>query len=199
MPVTVVFVRSDRALERVVMQVRDDQWDRPMPPDFATMRPEGEPPPTLREVVSYHASDEAWIPDMLAGRTMEEVGPTAYDGDLLGTDPKAAFARLVDQGVAAAEQVDDLERPVHFSYGDWSTEEALWHVTSFRALRAVDLARVIGADDALEPDLVQALWDGFSARAEQWRQFGVFPDPIEVADDAPLQQRLLALTGRRPT
>lgn len=198
MPVTTVFVRSDRALERVVLQVGEDQWDRPVPADFRTMHPSDEQP-TLREVIGYHASDEAWVPDMLAGRTMEQVGPTAYDGDLLGADPKASFSRLVDQGVAAAERVEDLEQPVHFSYGDWSTEEALWHLTSFRALRAVDIARVIGVDDTLEPELVQALWDGFSERADQWRQFGVFPEPIEVAQDAPLQQRLLGLTGLRPT
>lgn len=198
MPVQTVFARADRALERVVLQVRDDQWDQQLPSHFATMR-ESVEPPTLREVLGYHAYDEAWVPDMLAGRTVEEVGPTAYDGDLLGADPKAYFSRLVDQGVAAAEQVDNLEQPVHFSYGDWPTEEALWHLTSFRALRAVDLARFIGVDDSLEPDLVQALWDGFSARAEQWRQFGVFPDPVRVAEDAPLQQRLLGLTGRPPT
>ena len=48
--------------------------------------------PTLREIIGYHAYDDAWVPDMLAGRTMAEVGADAFKGDLLGDDPKAAFA-----------------------------------------------------------------------------------------------------------
>ena len=44
-------------------------------------------PATLRETINYHAYDTAWVPDTLAGKTIEEVGST-YDGDLLGDEPK---------------------------------------------------------------------------------------------------------------
>ena len=47
--------------------------------------------PTLREIIGYHAYDDAWVPDMLAGRTMDEVGQDAFKGDLLGDDPKGSF------------------------------------------------------------------------------------------------------------
>ncbi len=191
------FAAADRALDRVVQQISDEQWDLPLPDDF--QRRGGDGAPTLRDVIGYHAYDEAWIPDVLAGRTVEQVGPTAYDGDLLGADPRAAFAHLVEQGVAAVEALEDLDRVLHFSYGDFPARDGLWHVISFRGLRAVDLARVIGVDDTLDAELVQAMWDAFLPEADFWRSMGVFGPEVPVAADAPLQQRLLGLTGRPPT
>ena len=194
---TDTFVLADRALDRVVQQVRDDQWDTVLPTSFARQGAPEEPV-TLRQVLGDHAYDEAWMPDMLAGRTMDQVGRAAYDGDLLGADPRAAFHAIVDRGVAAAQEFTDLDRVLHFSYGDFPAREGLWHVISFRGLRAVDLARVLGVDDTLDPGLVQAMWDEFLPQAEAWRSMGVFGPKVEVAPDAPLQERLLGLTGREP-
>lgn len=196
MTVTRAFVAADRALARVVSQVRDDQWDRPVPVEQVPRMGGGDA--TLRELLAYHAYDEAWVPDMVAGRTMDEVGRDAYAGDLLGADPRAAYAALVERAVGAVEQVADLDGPVHFSYGTVPLREGLWHLTTFRALRTVDLARFVGTDDTLDPELVQALWDELSPRAEQLRAMGVFGPAREVEPDAPLQERLLAMTGRRP-
>lgn len=191
------FVLADRALDAVVQQVRDEQWDMTMPASF---RPPGRPddPVTLRQVVGSHAHDEAWIPDILAGRTMAEVGPESFGGDLLGTDPRASFAALVARGTAAVEALGDLDRVLHFSYGDFPAREGLWHVIAFRGLRTVDLARVVGVDDTLDPGLVQAMWTEYQPQAELWRSMGVFGPKVEVAPDAPLQERLLGLTGHRP-
>lgn len=194
---THAFVLADQALDAVVQQIRDDQWDMTMPDTFARADKPGEPV-TLRQIIRYHAYDEAWMPDMLAGRRMDEVGRTAFDGDLLGEDPRASFADLVAKGIAAAEGVTDLDRVVHWSYGDFPLRDGLWHVISFRGLRAIDLARVIGVDDSLDPDLVRAMWDEFEPHAEQWRAMGVFGPKVDVAQDAPLQERLLGLTGRAP-
>lgn len=197
MQTTQAFVLADRALNAVVQQVRDDQWGMTMPDDFA--RSGGsDTPVTLREIVNYHAYDDAWLPDMLAGRTMDEVGRGTYDGDLLGEDPRAGFQGLVERAVGAAEELTDLDRVLHWSYGDFPAREGLWHVIAFRGLRAIDIARVIDVDDQLDPELVQAMWREFEPQAEQWRAMGVFGPRIEVSDDAPLQQRLLGLTGRRP-
>lgn len=194
---TDTFVLADRALDRVVQQVRDDQWDTVLPASFASHAAPDERV-TLRQVLGSHAYDEAWIPDMLAGRTMDDVGRTAYDGDLLGDEPRAAFHSIVERGVAAAQDFTDFDRVMHFSYGDFPAREGLWHVISFRGLRAVDLARVVGVDETLDADLVQAMWDEFLPQAEVWRAMGVFGPAVPVAPDAPLQERLLGLTGREP-
>jgi len=193
---TRVFELADRALDRVVAQIRDDQWDMQMPAGFATRRDDHVP--SLREVISYHAYDDAWVPAMLSGATMAEVGVDAFTGDLLGADPAAAFSAIVDTAVAAAHDVADPARTVHCSFGDYSTAQYLWQANSFRGLRAHDIAVAIGVVPTLPDELVQGLWDELSPVADQWRTYGVFGPAVPVPAAAPLMQRLLGLTGRDP-
>ncbi len=191
-----VFVLADRTLNSVVAQISDGQWEMEMPSNFLTRA--SNRTPTLREIVNYHAYDDAWVPDMLDGSTMEEAGRDKFDGDLLGEDPKASFTALVDRACAAALRLEDLDRVVHCSFGDFTAREYFWQINSFRGLRAHDIARVIGADPNLPTQLVEGIWEEISPRAEEWRAIGVFPPAVDVADHAPLQDRLLGLTGRHP-
>jgi uncharacterized protein (TIGR03086 family) len=196
MPEPEVFVLADRALAAVVAQIRDDQWDVVLPATFATRhRPE---PPSVRELINYHAYDDAWVPDMLAGRTMEEAGADTFDGDLLGGDPAASFEAFVGLASAAAGAVCNLDAVAHLSFGDYTVREYFWQINQFRALRAHDIAQVVGVDPALPPELVQGIWDEVSPHAEEWRAMGVFPAAVPVPEDAPLLDRLLGLTGRPP-
>ena len=55
---TDTFVLADRALHRVVQQVRDDQWDTVLPASFASHAAPDERV-TLRQVLGSHAYDEA--------------------------------------------------------------------------------------------------------------------------------------------
>jgi hypothetical protein len=192
-----VFALADRALNDVIQQVKDDQWRMTMPADFAVRGVDHTP--TLREIVNYHAYDDAWVPDMVAGRTMDQAGRDKFDGDLLGSDPQASFAAIVDTACAAAAQLDDPDRIVHCSFGDFSAREYFWQVNSFRGLRAHDLALVIGVEPRLSDELVQGLWDEISPHAEEWRAIGVFPAAVPVPESVPLLDRLLGITGRPPT
>ncbi|GAC1569440.1 MAG: TIGR03086 family metal-binding protein [Candidatus Dormibacteria bacterium] len=190
-----VFVLADQALSRVVDQIQVDQWSMEMPPDFLRR---DQRPVTLAEIINYHAYDDAWVPDMLAGRTVDEAGRTTFDGDLLGDNPKTNFAEIVERACAAARGLDDLERVVHTSFGDFPAHEYLWQANYFRGLRAHDIARVVGVDTRLPDELTAGLWEGLSPRADQWRALGVFGPAVAVPDDADLQARLLGLTGRKP-
>ncbi len=191
-----LFIHADETLKGVVDQIKDEQWDMEMPEAFA--RAEKQHAITLREVINYHAYDDAWVPDMLAGRSMEEAGKNKFDGDLLGENPKESFAAIVEKAVAASNDLDDLDRTVHFSYGDYPAREALKHITSFRGLRVYDLSKAIGVDTKMPEDLVQGLWDQIYPQIDEWRAMGVFPSAVEVPEDAPLQDRLLGMTGRQP-
>ncbi len=192
-----VFVLADHALNRVVQQIAEDQWTIATPEAFMRMHRPG-PPPTVRMIIGHHASDDAWVPDTIAGRTMDEVGKDKFAGDLLGDDPKAAFAAIVEIACAAVSQCDDLDRTVHLSFGDYKAREYLWQINLFRGMRTWDIAKLLGIDPALPDDLVQGLWDEVTPVAEEWRKIGVFGPAFTVPDDAPLMQRLLAITGRDP-
>jgi uncharacterized protein (TIGR03086 family) len=191
-----VFVLADRTLNDVVAKIADARWDMRMPASFAR-RGAGEPP-TLREIVNYHAYDDSWVPYMLAGKTMEKAGRDNFKGDLLGNNPKQSFAAVVDRACKAASDVKDLDFTVHTSFGDFSARDYLIQITYFRGLRAHDIAKVIGVDPTLPDDLVRGLWDELSPVADEWRELGAFPPRVAVPEDAPLQDRLLGLTGRDP-
>jgi uncharacterized protein (TIGR03086 family) len=191
-----VFVLADRALAEVVAQIRPEQWEMTMPANFATRSHPAIP--GLREVINYHAYDDAWVPDMLAGRTMEEAGAAKFDGDLLGDEPVKRFEAIVEDACAAAEAVRDYDAVAHLSFGDFTVREYFWQINQFRALRAHDIARAIGVEPRLPEALVQGVWDEVSPHAEEWRAIGVFPAAVPVPDDAPLLDRLLGLTGRDP-
>lgn len=187
-----VFILSDKTLEKVIQQIKPHQWDETVPAEITPRQPGL----SLRQIINYHAYDEAWVPDVLAGKTIEEVGDK-YDGDQLGEDPAASYARLVALAVKAVESAD-LDRSVHLSYGDFTARDYLKHITSFRTLRAYDIARFIGVDPTLPEELVHGFWDELVPDVEEWRKLGVYGPKVEVPADAPLQSKLLGLTGRDP-
>jgi len=187
-----VFIISERALADVIDQIGDQQWEQVRPAWFQTGA-QGEA--TLREIVNYHAYDSAWVPDVLARKTMTEVGDR-YEA--LKTAPTVNYREHSERAIAAAAALDDPDAIVHLSYGDFPAREYLKHVTSFRGFRAYDIALWIGADTTLPDGLVQGMWNLFVPEIEDWRAMGVFGPAIPVPDDAPLQDRLLGLAGRDP-
>ncbi|HMC39818.1 MAG TPA: hypothetical protein VKI19_09165, partial [Acidimicrobiales bacterium] len=66
-------------------------------------------------------------------------------------------------------------------------------------LHAWDLARAVDADDQLPADLVSEVWAHMSPMAGFIGSSGFFGSGPsgEVSEDAPLQTRLLDLSGRR--
>ncbi len=191
-----VFVLADEAMVTVVNQIKDDQWQMEMGPEFA-VRHDHSRAWTLRDVINYHAYDDAWVPDMLAGKTMEEAGKDKYDGDLLKDDPKGNFSAIAQSAIAAARAVTNLDQIVHCSFGDYKVREYFWQINMFRAIRAHELATVLGIPSPLSAELAQGLYDEMLPIAEEWRKIGVFKPEVQVPPDASIQNKFLALTGRQ--
>jgi len=187
-----VFILAEQALADVFAQIRPEQLTERKPPWFQTGR-QGDV--TLREIVNYHAYDTAWVPDVLAGKTIAEVGDVH---DHLKTDPDCDYQALSNLAIAAARNLDDPDRLVHLSYGDFPASEYLKHITSFRGFRVYDVAKWIGIDTTMPPDLVQGMWDELEPDIDTWREMGVYGPEVAVPADAPIQDRLLGRAGRDP-
>lgn len=187
-----VYILAENALTATIAHIRDDQWDERTPPWFQVGGPGNAP---LRQVINYHAYDTAWVPDVLAGRTLDEVGRR---WESMKEDGAPQYAELAAAAIAAAESVGDGTQIVHLSYGDFPANEYLRHITSFRGFRAYDIAKWIGAPTKLPDALVDGMWELLTPDAEQWRAMGVYKEAVAVPDDAPLQDRLLGLSGRDP-
>jgi hypothetical protein len=64
-----------------------------------------------------------------------------------------------------------------------------------------DLAMATGQDATMDPQEVELLWSSLSQNPKVWdwqRDNGWYAAPISVAEDAPLQDRVLGLLGRHP-
>ncbi len=187
------FILANQTLSEVVGKIQEGQWGMKIPSWFKTGRTQVDA--TLRTIVNYHAYDDAWVPDVLAGKTIQEVG-SKYDGDLLGEHPARSFEKINEASCRAVREIKDPEKIVHLSYGDFPAREYLQHILSFRGFRVYDIAKLIGADTTMPPQLVDGMWDIFAPRAEEWRKLGVFGPEIQVPANSSLQRRLLAMTGR---
>ena len=184
-----LFLLSDAALRYVIDSITPDQLELLVPEGWVRI-----PDATLLDVVAAHAYDEAFVPDMLAGRTVEEVDDK-YGGDLLAGDPLAAYDALNDAATVAINRAIDPEDIAHLSYGDFPVPVYFQHVSVYRAFQAWSIAKLIGLDFHLRPELVDALWEQIVPQAEDWRAMGVFGPAIEVPADSDRETRLLALTG----
>lgn len=178
-----------RALERfggLVHEVRDDQWSAPTPCSEWD----------VRELVNHLVVEQLWVPEMLAGRTIADVGDR-YDGDQLGDDPGAAWDAAATHALEAFGEPGALSRTVHLSYGDVPAENYCREMTMDATVHSWDLARAIGADEQLDPDLVTDALVMVEPRVDAFGASGLFAPPIAVPSDADPQTRLLALLGRR--
>jgi hypothetical protein len=196
-----VFILADTALNNVVQQIDNSQWGMCIPSWVPLSRTVDREAMTLRTLINYHAYDDIWVPSMLQGKTMDEVGKDRWKNeDLLGENPKLSFADIVRDAIAAARLVTDaqLNESAHLSFGDFSVQEYFWQINQFRALRAYEIARMIGADSTLPHELVQGVFNEVAPNVEAWRAMGVFGVKVEVPESSSLQDKLLGLTGRSP-
>jgi uncharacterized protein (TIGR03086 family) len=185
-----LFSRAVEEFGRRVRAIGDGQWADPTPCEGWD----------VRALVEHLVSEQRWAVPLLAGSTMEEVGDR-FEGDLLGDDPRGAYEAAAGDVLAAMAEAggDVLGRTVHVSFGDISGEEYVTQLVSDHVIHAWDLARGIGGDDRLDPELVEFVWGYLSPRADGWRAAGAFAAAVEVPPGADRQAQLLGLTGRRPT
>jgi uncharacterized protein (TIGR03086 family) len=184
-----LFLQADAALRSVIDSITPAQLAMPAPADWSRT-----PDPTVRDIIADHARDEAWVPDVLAGRTIDEIGDR-YSGDLLGDDPVASYDRLNDLATAAVERDLDPDKTVHLSYGDFPVAVYLEHISTYRAFQAWLIPKHLGIDYSLPTALVDELWEQVLPQVEDWRTMGVFGPEVGVPAGADRETQLLGKTG----
>ncbi|MGH9243318.1 MAG: TIGR03086 family metal-binding protein [Acidimicrobiales bacterium] len=178
----------DRALEatsQVVAGIKPTQLDADSPCEGMS----------LRELLGHVVAGNLWVGELMAGRTIDQVGD-ALDGDVLGDDPAAAYdgsARIANEAFRAAGA---MEKPVAVSYGPVPGAVYCGHRFFDVLVHGWDLAKGTGQDTALDPELVAACREVIEPQVEAFRAAGALAQPVPVADDADEQTKFLALIGR---
>jgi uncharacterized protein (TIGR03086 family) len=181
-----MYRRSVEEFGQRVMAIGVGDWSRPTPCSEWS----------VRDLVRHLVYEELWAPPLLAGATIADIGDR-FEGDILGDDPQVAWKEAAAHALAAASP-GSLQRTVHLSFGDFPGQEYLGQLTADHVIHAWDLARGINADDRLDPELVQFVYDFMAPQADQWAAAGVFAPKVDVPADTDLQSKLLAMSGRTP-
>lgn len=176
-----------RALDRyglLVHAVRNDQWHDQTPCTEWD----------VRMLVHHLVSENMWMPPLLEGKTIADMGD-AFDGDLLGDDPRTAWEGAAAR-VSEAVRAVPLDRPVHLSYGVVPAQHYVFELFTDLTIHGWDLAQAIGADRTIDPESVDILLSHYKPREETLKASGLFGPTIVPPPGANKQTALLAVFGR---
>ncbi|MEX0663725.1 MAG: TIGR03086 family metal-binding protein [Acidimicrobiia bacterium] len=178
--------RSLDAARPAIAGVAADQWSRDSVCDGWD----------VRTLVNHVVSGNLWVPELVAGKTIEEVGDR-LDGDMLGDDAVAAYDASADLAAAAFKADGAMERPVAVSYGPVPGEVYCGHRFIDVLIHGWDVAESTGQDTNLPLDLVEACWEVVEPQLADLGGSGAYGTHVDAPADADLQTRLLAALGRR--
>jgi uncharacterized protein (TIGR03086 family) len=173
----------DRAMHKVGV----GDWDSPTPCSEWN----------VRDLVRHLVNEQLWVPDLLAGKTVAEVGDK-YDGDVLEDDPMHAWTESSQAARGAWLHPGALVTVVHLSFGDVDGAEYCWQMTTDLAVHGWDLATAVGLESALGDELATAVLEYIEPQIDQWEGMSLFADPVRVPDGADPVTRLVAMLGRNP-
>lgn len=173
--------------DELVRVIRGPHWDNPTPcADW-----------TVRDLLNHLVVEQLWAVPLLAGSSIADVGDS-FDGDQLGGDPVAAWQQASSAAFDAFRADGALDRDVELSYATRPARDYCGEMTFDLTVHAWDLARGIGVDDTIDPELAQLSYDLIAPQLDLLAGSGLFAPPVHVPDDADIATKLLALTGRTP-
>ncbi|MCS5718642.1 TIGR03086 family protein [Herbiconiux sp. CPCC 205763] len=136
--------------------------------------------------------EQQWVPWLLSGLTTRQA--------------KSRLSPLKDDlthewhlySLAATTAWHDASpsAQVNLSYDTVTVIDYLKEQVSDVTIHTWDLARALGVDERIDEELIEHVWTVFEPQRDTLEASGLFSSPVAVPDDAPLQSRLLALTGR---
>jgi uncharacterized protein (TIGR03086 family) len=182
----VLFERAVDGFGAHVHSIRADQWHNETPDTEWD----------VRMLVNHVTVEQLWVPPLVGGKTVADVG-SSLEGDQLGDDPYATWDASVDASRLAFAAPGALEKSVSLAGGPKLVAEYCWEMTTDALIHSWDLARGIGADETLDPELVALVYEQILPIAEHLQETGLFAPPVPIPDSAPLQTKLLGLFGRQ--
>ncbi len=142
------FVLASAEFERVLRDVRREQWDRPTPCSEWD----------VRQLVNHMTRGNLNYVMLAEGGTAADF-LRMRDVDALGTDPLDAFVRSAERCARAFAEPGALERILDYPLGKISGRRALAVRTADSTIHTWDLAQALQADATLHPRLVNWISD----------------------------------------
>ena len=150
----------------------------------------------LRTLLNHMVSEVIWVPDILAGKSIDDVG-NAYDGDMLHDDLRSSWQQAADRALSAIEEVELDGGVAHVSYGDISMVQYVGEVAGDVLVHTWDVAASMQCCLYFDPEISAAVSTSFLPREAEMMASGLYGERVSVSPDADVQTKLLALFGRK--
>lgn len=161
--------------------VPDDAWERPAPCEGWVARD------IVRHLVAA------------AGFFMGGAGVEVPKGPSPDDDPVGAWEAVRDATQSALEDPEVSTREFDGPMGKTTIEKLIGRFGVPDVLiHTWDLARATGLDETLDEDEVARVYEAMLPADELLRQGSAFGPKVDVPEDADLQTKLIAFTGRTP-
>lgn len=149
----------------------------------------------LKALVNHMIYELAWAPDLLAGKSVAEVG-NKYDGDLLRDDLTGSWQDVADAALTAVRTAN-VRTIVHLSYGDYPAEHYIRELGSDILIHGWDAGQALSCSIIFDPEVARSVFTFVKPRADEFKQSGLFADPLPSRSNDSVQTKLLAFFGRR--
>jgi uncharacterized protein (TIGR03086 family) len=182
---------SRNEFESRLRQIDDDQWDLPTPCDEWS----------VHDLVNHLLVGTRMSVILLGGGSTEDAISSLGDDLVTSSDDVLAdFNGLADAMHAGFTANGGMDGTVNHPMGVIPRAQFVGFRIGDYVAHSWDLARAIGAPEELNAQVVQRAWDDLQPMATMIAEIGLFGEGSsgDVGEDAPLQQRLLDLIGRRP-
>jgi uncharacterized protein (TIGR03086 family) len=149
----------------------------------------------VRDLINHLAGGGHMFAASFRGDTVDM---SAGEPDLVGDDHVAAMQASIDDFDAACKLLSDLDIIVNLPFGTMPADVALRFAAGDLLVHGWDLAQATGQTFDPPEDFVESV-DGFyrTVLTDDMRG-GVFAAAVEVSDDAPALDKLVAFAGRKP-
>lgn len=147
----------------------------------------------VRALLNHMVYELLWMPDLLGGKTVKEVGDK-YEGDVLGSDVQSSWSNASRMAITAVQA--SKSQTVHLSYGDVAAEDYIQEVATDILIHTWDLGKGLRRTVLLPEDLAQIAYTYLAPKIEGYRAAGVTGPAVAYEDDDLVATKLLALSGR---
>ena len=148
-----------------------------------------------RALLNHMLYELSWVPDILAGKTIKQVGDK-YGGDLLDNNHLDSWQKAAQKALRAVNKVKP-NKTVHLSYGRTAAEHYINEVGTDLLIHSWDAAQSYSCSLIIEQNLAKAVHDFVLPRRQEYAASPLFAKPINVPEDSRLQTKILAAVGRR--
>jgi len=168
----------------VIAQVSASMLERPTPCQDWNMR----------QLLNHMYNELAWVPELLAGKTIDQVGD-ALDGDLVGDDLHKSWDMYAGAARTAAVR-SAPEKVVHLSYGNSPANDYLNEMAADITVHTWDVAQAAGLKFRIDNTLAEAIYTQTKPNIAAWRKAGLVGAEKPVPPGASAEAKLIALFGR---